>query len=172
MRDLAAGGKKRTCALLVVLAGVFVLAVDVRLIAAHRPFQIGQLDASIVDAAVAAIGDAVLDFQFEVAGHASAPDNERVALEEGLRGHLADEAPVFDSPIHGIAVPILECLAIEDRLEALLVGGVGGNRIGLLRGSGHGTQKSNEDPKHCIHIATIISRPASSKLVFAHAKSV
>ncbi len=120
--DLAAHGEEGAAALFVVLAGVFVGAIDVGLVAAEEPFGAGDLDAAVVDAGVAVIGDAELGFEFEVFRCASAPDEEAVLLEEVGGSDFADEDVVFDAPVLRVAVPVFES-AVEDGLEAFV--GVG-----------------------------------------------
>jgi hypothetical protein len=114
--DLAAHGKEGAAALLVVLAGVLVGTVDVGLVAAEEPFGSGNLDAAVVDAGVALVGDAEVDLEFEVFGRAAAPDEEAVLLEEIVRGDFADEDFVFDAPVLGVTIPVFEG-AVEDGLE-------------------------------------------------------
>ena len=82
MSDLAAHGEEGAAALFVVLAGVFVGAVDVGLVAAEEPLGAGDFDAAVVDAGVAVVGDAEFGFELEVLGRAAAPDEEAVLLEE------------------------------------------------------------------------------------------
>ncbi len=77
MADLAAHGEEGAAALFVVLAGVFVRAVDVGLVTAEEPFGAGYLNAAVVDTAVALGGDAELGFEFEVFGRGSPPSSPR-----------------------------------------------------------------------------------------------
>jgi hypothetical protein len=120
--DLTAQGEEGAAALLVVLTGVLVGAVDVSLVAAQEPLGAGDLDAAVVDAGVAVIGDAEFGLELEVYGRAAAPDEEAVLLEEIVGGDFADEDVVFDAPILRIAVLVFQT-AVEDGLEAFV--GVG-----------------------------------------------
>ena len=51
-----------------------------------------------------------------------------LAFRRILLGRLAGDRAVFDAPELGIAVPAIQRLAIEDRAEALVVGGQGRRR--------------------------------------------
>ena len=117
--DLAAHGEEGAAALFVVLAGVFVGAVDVGLVTAEEPLGAGDLDTAVVDAGVAVVGDTEFCFEFEVFRRAAAPDEEAVLLEEIVRGNFADEDVVFDAPVLRVAVPVFEG-AVEDGLEAVV----------------------------------------------------
>lgn len=87
MGDGAAYGKKRAPALLVILPGEFIFAIDVRLIAAQQPLGTGNLDAAIVDAAVAMIGDANSALSSKFAG---VPPRQR-GLGNGCDSQKNDE---------------------------------------------------------------------------------
>jgi hypothetical protein len=87
--DLTAQGEDGAAALLVVLTGVFAGAVDIGLVAAEEPLGAGDLDAAVVDAGVAVIGDAEFGLELEVYGRAAAPDEEAVLLEEIVGGDFA-----------------------------------------------------------------------------------
>jgi hypothetical protein len=130
--DLAAHGEEGAAPLLVVLTGVFAGAVDVGLVAAEEPLGAGNLDAAVVDAGVAVVGDAEFGFELKVSGRAAAPDEEAVLLEEIVRSDFADEDVVFDAPVLRVAIPVFQS-AVEDRLEAF-VGVVEGVRVDLRAG--------------------------------------
>ena len=95
--------------------------------------RVGHDDAAIVDAAVPAFGDAIVELQLEVGGRAAAPDDERVALDDGRRHDFADEHSVLGPPVGRIAFPSGERLAVEDRLKPGLVSGEHFGTIALLR---------------------------------------
>ena len=78
--------------------------------------------AAILDARVAA-DDLVLEPQHEVIDRSLPPDQERVALGRILLGGVAGDRAVLDAPELRVAVPAVEVLAVEDRLEARLVVG-------------------------------------------------
>ena len=117
---LAARGQDAAVSLLVEDAGVRGVGASrhVGLVAADDP--VGRfLDAAILDARVAA-ADAILEPQLEVVDLALPPDEERVVLGRLLLGGLAGDRAVLDAPELRIAVPAVERLAVEDRLEAFL----------------------------------------------------
>ena len=117
--DLSAHGEKSAATFLIVLASVFICAIDVSLIAAEEPFCAGYLDAAVVDASVAVIRDAEFCFEFEVFRRASTPDEEAVLLEEIVGCNFADKDIVFDAPVLRVTVPVLEG-AVEDGLKAFV----------------------------------------------------
>src|SRR5439155_19881051 len=71
-------------------------------------------DAAIVDPAVAAGCDAVVDLQFEIRGRAAPPDDEGVALDGGFGSDFADHGAVRDAPVFRVTVPAAQCLAVEN----------------------------------------------------------
>ena len=83
-----------------------------------------------------AIGHAELGLQLEVARLAAAPDEERISFGGVFGGGLAGDRAVFDAPKLGIAVPALQGLAVEDRLEAFL----GGGKTASHQGQGYKAQ--------------------------------
>ena len=64
--DLTAHRHERAPALFVQVAGVAIRAVEIELIALHRPRRVGNLDAAVVDAAVALRRHPELELQLEV----------------------------------------------------------------------------------------------------------
>jgi hypothetical protein len=108
MRDVAALRQKQAALLLVIIAGVQVLAVDIALIAAHGELVggghgVGNHHAPISNAVVAAGRDAVVDFEIEILRCAALPNDKGVASDEGLgrdfAGHDAIAArQYFGSP--------------------------------------------------------------------------
>jgi hypothetical protein len=137
---LAAVGEESAAAFLVVLADPTFDVVDVGLIAGERPGCIRKLDTAVVDAAVAAGGDAVIELELEVGGSAAAPDDEGVSFDEGFGGDFPDEVAVFDAPVFGIAVPVGEGASVEDGNETGVVGG----RDDGESGGGHGRDEDEE----------------------------
>src|SRR5580658_9510351 len=122
MRHLSAHRQEQTPLLLVVIAGVLVLAVDIALIAAHRELVRGSHfvwyhHAAIIDAAVAARRDPVIHLQLEILGRAAPPDDEGVALDDRLRGDFAGHESVRGAPVFRIPLPPGERLAVENAPE-------------------------------------------------------
>src|SRR5688572_17899649 len=135
--DLAAHADEEPSLLLVIVADVPPGAVEIELIAAHRELVVGRdrvwnARAAVVDAAVPARGDPVVELQLEVLRAAACPDDERVALDDGGRGDLSDQYSVFGAPVFGVAFPTAERLAIEDWLKAGLVALDGSRSVALL----------------------------------------
>src|SRR6185295_15232257 len=75
----------------------------------------------VIDAAVPAGRDAVLELQLEVFWPPSAPDDEGVALENRFGRDLADEGPLLDSPVFRVPFPAVQGFPVEDRREAGLI---------------------------------------------------
>src|SRR6185503_361387 len=75
---------------------------------------------------------------------AAAPDDERVALEQRLRGDFADQRAALHAPVLGIALPAVERLAIEDRFEAGLVSGQWFRPVALFRDVLLGRQRHSD----------------------------
>lgn len=126
MRHLPAQGKKEPPLLFVVLAGVDIATIDVALVAAHGEligwcYFVGHHCAAVVDAAVAASSDPVVHLEFEVLGRPTAPDDEGVALDDGLGSDLANQRAILGAPVPGVALPAVERLSVKDRSEARLV---------------------------------------------------
>ncbi len=120
--DLPAQSKKTPSAFLINLARVLLLQIDVRLVAFHDPLRdLREFNASILDSAVAVLhaGKAVFRLEFEIRWLAPLPDTESVLFRLMSQSRLTDNRAVFHSPEVGIAVPTLQGLAIEDRLESL-----------------------------------------------------
>src|SRR5471032_1616554 len=142
MHHLPAAREKRPDALLIVLAGVAewrlvsLRAIYVRLITGERPLGVRELDAAVIDAAVALRADAILDLQLKIFWRAAAPDDERVSLDDRRGRDFAHEAAVFDAPVFRVAVPAVERFAVEDLHEAGFVVGGDGRRALLLRARG------------------------------------
>jgi hypothetical protein len=79
----------------------------------------GDLLTPVIDAAVSAFGDAVLQLQLEVPSGAASPDDEGVLLEQRRGGDFADQHTVLDPPIDGVAVPSGEGASVEMRSKPL-----------------------------------------------------
>src|ERR1700683_4907603 len=126
MRHLPALRQKQTALLFVVVPGIPVLAVDIELIAAHgepcrRSNLIRNHHAAIIDAAVAPAGNPVVHLEFEILGSAAAPDDERVAFDDGLGSDLPGHHSVRSAPVFRIALPPVESLAVENALKAVFI---------------------------------------------------
>src|SRR5690606_21978843 len=109
-----------------------------------------------VDAAVARLGDSVLQLQLEIAWRPPLPDDEGVALDDGVRRDLADQRAILHAPVHGITGPAVQRCAVEDRDESGFVSVDGfrtialagyvlpGSRAGLLRSQADGQAGQDE----------------------------
>ena len=78
--------------------------------------------------AKSAVGHAEFGFQFEIGRFSAPPDEKGVARGGILLGGFAGDGAVLDAPQLGIAVPAFERLAVEDRLEAVVIGRQGRRR--------------------------------------------
>src|SRR4029453_4551250 len=94
------------------------VAGDVELVTLHGELRAVDLAAAIVDAAVALVGDAILESKFEVFKFPVAPDDERILFCLAAGRDLADEIAILDSPVLEIAIPALKRFAVEDRFES------------------------------------------------------
>src|SRR5262249_45559480 len=116
---------------------------DVALIAAHGEavgggYGIGHDDAAVIDTAVAAGGDAVIEFELEILRRAAAPDEEGVAADDGFGRNPAGHDAVGRAPVFRIALPALQRLAIKHGTEARLITFEGLRTVGLFRDKGLG----------------------------------
>ena len=125
---LAAVGQHAAVALPVVGPREGIAGVHVGLVSADDPLAplLRLLPTAVLDPGVAA-DHAELHFQLEVVRLALAPDEERVALGRVLPRGLAGDGAVFDPPELRVAVPAVQRLAVEDRLEAGVLGPRRGN---------------------------------------------
>ena len=92
------------------------------LVAANDPFVadlFSDVLRAVLDSRVAA-DDLVLQFQLEVTCLTTLPDDERVALGRVALGRLPGDRPILDRPELRVAIPVLQRLAVKDRLEAIL----------------------------------------------------
>src|SRR5215469_6018905 len=126
MGYLSPHSEEQTPFLLVVVPGITVLPIDVALITPHgefvfRRYRIGDHYASVIDSAVPASRDAVVHLKFKIRRSAIAPDDKRVALDDGFGSNFTHHVAVFHAPITWIALPTTQRLAIEDRTEAWLI---------------------------------------------------
>ena len=120
--ELPARRKKAASPLLVDHPRELVRAIHVGLVALEGPLSdLGDDGAAVLDAAVGAFADVEFHLQLEVAGRASAPNQERVLLDPLLRRAFPDDFPVLRAPELRIAVPARQGLAVENRGESGIV---------------------------------------------------
>jgi len=116
-RQLAPQGQESAPSLFIHLTGVGVGCVDVGLVALQDPLpDLRQGRAAKLDPAVRTV-DPIFQFQLEILCRAAPPDQERIRLDRPFGGAFADDGPVFHSPERGIAIPIVQGLAVKNRLE-------------------------------------------------------
>ena len=78
----------------------------------------GQLGAAILNAAVSA-RQAIFGLKFKVRGRTAAPYQKSVLLGDRAGLGLAHDRAVLHSPVSRIAVPAVQCFAVENRNETL-----------------------------------------------------
>lgn len=117
---LAALSQNAAAALLVENARIGVAGLEIALVTTDD--VIAQVGAAVLDAGVSA-DNAVREPQLEIVDLTLTPDNERVSLGRIFGGRAAGNGAVLDRPELCVAVPAIELLSVEDRLEAVLVGG-------------------------------------------------
>jgi hypothetical protein len=112
---LAAEREEGATAFFVVLSSPGEVAVDVALIALQGKGWLRHLTAAVVDTAVAGSADTVFDFEFKIGRQSTAPDRERVGLEQCFGSDFADEVSVVDAPVFWVGIPIGEGFTVKDR---------------------------------------------------------
>lgn len=129
-------GENSTVAFAVEDAGVLLVRGEVALVSANRPLApfLGLFPTPVLHSRVAA-DQAELETQHEVVEFPLPPDAEFVVGERVFLARDARDRTVLDRPPFRVAVPAVERLAVENRLEARLVGG-GKRRTGRDRQGG------------------------------------